>query len=149
MEYALGMIETKGLVAAVEAADAMTKTAEVHLVGYELATGGFTCVKIVGEVAAVKSAVETASARSAQVGELTSVHVIPRPHKEIDTIVQSTTTPPSPSSLGAKTDVINLEDLSVTELRKIARNTSNLGIKGREISKANKNRLIKEIKKAL
>lgn len=147
MEYALGMVETKGLVAAVEAADAMTKTAEVHLIGYELATGGYTCVKIIGEVAAVKSAVEAASARSAQVGELVSVHVIPRPHKEVDSIVQTTTKPPS--SLITKTKITNLDDLSVTELRKIARKTGGISFKGREISKANKNRLIKELKKIL
>ncbi|MCK4234796.1 BMC domain-containing protein [candidate division WOR-3 bacterium] len=147
MEYSLGMIETKGLTAAIESADAMTKTAEVHLLGYELSTGGYVCVKIIGEVAAVKAAVETAANRSAQIGELISVHVIPRPHIEIYSIVHATTKPAS--TKGEKTDIKILEELSVTELRKIARNTDGIEIKGREISKSNKDKLIKEIKKVM
>ena len=96
MEYALGMIEIKGLIGAIEAADAMTKTAAVHLIGYELATGGYTCVKISGEVAAVQSAVEEAANRSSRVGELISVHVIPKPHCEVDSLTQSVSNKISP-----------------------------------------------------
>jgi microcompartment protein CcmL/EutN len=145
MEYALGMIETRGLVSAVEAADTMTKTAEVHLLGYELATGGLTCVKIIGEVAAVKSAIEAAANRSAQVGELISVHVIPRPHSEVESII-SDITPPL-SSVKPVKKALSLDTLSVSELRKIARTMEGIGITGREISKANKQKLIREIKK--
>lgn len=84
MSDALGMIETRGFVGMVEASDAMVKAARVELVGYEKIGGGFTTAIVRGDVAAVKAATE-AGARAAQnVGELVSVHVIPRPHENID-----------------------------------------------------------------
>jgi ethanolamine utilization protein EutM len=144
MKYALGMIETKGLVSAVEASDAMVKTADVHLIGYELATGGYCCIKIMGEVAAVKSAAEAAANRASRIGELISVHVIPRPDMEIDSLAQDTT---KSGSYQESESPSQLEKLSVKQLRKIARATDGIGIKGREISKANKEKLIEEIKK--
>jgi ethanolamine utilization protein EutM len=147
MELALGLIETRGLIAAVEAADAMTKTAEVHLIGYEVSTGGLICVKIVGEVAAVKSAVEEASNRAARIGELVSIHVIPRPDVDIETIIHEVTDPGSEEGVQYNYDAMDLDSLSVTDLRKIARETKGIGIKGREISKANKDKLIEAIKK--
>jgi ethanolamine utilization protein EutM len=149
MELALGLIETKGLTAAIEAADAMTKTAAVQLVGYEVATGGVVCVKIIGEVAAVKSAIDEAANRASRVGELLSVHVIPRPDIEVDKIIHVTTFPGSGEAVQYDQGAQNLDGLSVTELRRIARETKGLGIKGREISKANKEKLIEEIKKAV
>jgi microcompartment protein CcmL/EutN len=79
LEYALGMIETKGLVGAIEAADAMTKAAEVTLVGKERTGGGLILVKITGDVAAVRAAVDAGAAAAQRVGELVSTHVIPRP----------------------------------------------------------------------
>jgi len=79
MELALGLIETKGLVGAIEAADAMTKTANVQLIGKEYAKGGLVTIKIMGETAAVKAAVDAGAAAAARVGQLVSVHVIPRP----------------------------------------------------------------------
>jgi microcompartment protein CcmL/EutN len=148
MELALGLVETRGLIGAVEAADAMTKTAEVQLVGYEVSTGGLTCVKIVGEVAAVKSAVEEASNRAARLGELVSIHVIPRPDADIETIIGDVTIPGSEEAVQYGDGAMNLELLSVTELRRIARETKGIAIKGREISKANKEKLIKAIRKA-
>ncbi len=87
MEEALGMIETKGLVGAIEAADAGVKAAQVRLLGYEKVGGGLVTVHFVGEVAAVKAAVEAGAAGAKRVGELISVHVIPRPHSDIDGIL--------------------------------------------------------------
>ncbi len=87
MENALGMIETKGLVGAVEAADAMLKAANVVLVGSEKAGGGLVTVMVRGDVGAVKAAVDAGSAAAARVGNLVSVHVIPRPHAEVEAIL--------------------------------------------------------------
>src|SRR5689334_10118060 len=85
MTDALGLIETKGFVGMVEAADAMLKAAKVELVGYEKGYGGGYVTAIVrGDVAAVKAAVEAGARGAERVGELVSVHVIPRPHGNID-----------------------------------------------------------------
>lgn len=84
---ALGMIETKGLVGAVEAADAMVKSANVQLVGKEQVGGGLVTVMVRGDVGAVKAATDAGAAAAEKVGELVSVHVIARPHTEVDTIL--------------------------------------------------------------
>ena len=81
---ALGMVETKGLVALIEAADAMVKAAKVKLVGYEKIGSGMVTATVRGDVAAVKAATDAGAAAARRVGELVSVHVIPRPHKEIE-----------------------------------------------------------------
>lgn len=81
---ALGMVETRGLVAMVEAADTMVKTANVRLVGYEKIDAGHVIAIVRGEVAAVKAAVEAGAARARRVGEVVATHVIPRPHGEVD-----------------------------------------------------------------
>ena len=81
---ALGMIETKGLVAMIEASDAMVKAANVTLVGYEKIGGGFVTAIVRGDVAAVKAATDAGAAAARRVGELVSVHVIPRPHSSVD-----------------------------------------------------------------
>jgi len=88
MLLALGLIETKGLVGAIEAADAMVKAANVKLVGKEKSSGALITIKIVGDVAAVKSAVDAGSAAAQRVGELVSVHVIPRPHDELASFIE-------------------------------------------------------------
>ena len=87
MADALGMIETKGFVGMVEAADAMVKAAKVELVGYEKIGGGFVTAIVRGDVAAVKAATEAGQRAAERVGELVSVHVIPRPHANIDTVL--------------------------------------------------------------
>ena len=81
---ALGMVETKGLVALIEAADAMVKAAKVQLVGYEKIGSGLVTATGRGDVAAGKAATDAGAAAARRVGELVSVHVIPRPHKEIE-----------------------------------------------------------------
>jgi len=84
---ALGMVETKGLVGAIEAADAMVKAANVQLVGKEQVGGGLVTVMVRGDVGAVKAATDAGAAAAEKVGELLSVHVIPRPHAEVDGIL--------------------------------------------------------------
>ena len=84
---ALGMVETKGLVGAIEAADAMVKAANVQLVGKEQVGGGLVTVMVRGDVGAVKAATDAGAAAAEKVGELISVHVIPRPHAEVDNIL--------------------------------------------------------------
>lgn len=84
---ALGMIETKGLVGAVEAADAMVKAANVTLMGRTQVGGGLVTVMVRGDVGAVKAAVDAGAAAASHVGELVSVHVIPRPHSEVEMIL--------------------------------------------------------------
>ncbi|MFZ5947687.1 MAG: BMC domain-containing protein [Stygiobacter sp.] len=87
MQLALGLIETKGLIGAIEAADAMVKAANVKLVSKEKITAALVTVKIIGEVAAVKSAVDAGAAAAQKVGQLVSVHVIPRPDEQINDII--------------------------------------------------------------
>lgn len=87
MGEALGMIETKGLVAAIEAADAMTKSANVTLVGYEKIGSGLVTVLVRGDVGAVKAAVDAGAVAANNVGEIISQHVIPRPHSDVEKIL--------------------------------------------------------------
>ena len=84
---ALGMIETKGLIGAIEAADAMVKTANVVLTGREYVGAGYVMVSVRGDVGAVKAATDAGAAAARRVGELISVHVIPRPHEEVEFIL--------------------------------------------------------------
>lgn len=81
---ALGLVECRGMVAMIEAADAMVKTANVTLVGYEKIDAGLVTAIVRGDVAAVKSAVEAGAAAARRIGEVLSTHVIPRPHGEVD-----------------------------------------------------------------
>ncbi|NLV57614.1 MAG: BMC domain-containing protein [Clostridiales bacterium] len=87
MQEALGMIETRGLVASIEAADAMVKAANVHLIGKEHVGGGLVSVMVRGDVGAVKAAVEAGSVAAKRVGELVSTHVIPRPHSDVEAVL--------------------------------------------------------------
>jgi ethanolamine utilization protein EutM len=171
LEYALGMVETRGLIGSIEAADVMVKTANVHILNTEYIRNGLVTVKIVGEVAAVKAAVDAASAAAARVGQVVSVHVIPRPAAEIEAILQNKPSPPkagkeprakSKSESGepdseqqtlflpsADVDEYRkqLETMTVPQLRTFARNEGGLDIAGREISKANKEELIFQLLK--
>jgi ethanolamine utilization protein EutM len=84
---ALGMVETRGLVGAIEAADAMVKAARVTLIGKEKIGGGFVTVMVRGDVGAVKAATDAGAAAAERVGELVSVHVIPRPHSDVELVL--------------------------------------------------------------
>ena len=87
MGEALGMIETKGLVGAIEAADAMTKSANVTLMGYEKIGSGLVTVMVRGDVGAVKAAVDAGACAAEKVGEIVAPHVIPRPHTDVEKIL--------------------------------------------------------------
>jgi len=93
---ALGMIETRGLIGAIEAADAMVKAANVILIGKEYIGAGYVTVLARGDVGAVKAATDAGAAAARRVGELVSVHVIPRPHSEVERVL------PKPSTTGAR-----------------------------------------------
>ena len=84
---ALGMVETRGLTAAIEAADAMTKAAEVALIGTEKIGSGLVTVMVRGDVGAVKAATDAGAAAASKVGEVVSVHVIPRPHNDTEMLI--------------------------------------------------------------
>ncbi|UCD39364.1 MAG: ethanolamine utilization microcompartment protein EutM [Fidelibacterota bacterium] len=87
---ALGMVETRGLIGSIEAADAMVKAANVRLIGKEKIGGGFVTVMVRGDVGAVKAATDAGASAAEKVGELVSVHVIPRPHSDVESILPKT-----------------------------------------------------------
>ena len=86
-KQALGMVETKGLIGAIEAADSMVKAANVHLIGKEQIGSGLVTVMVRGDVGAVKAAVEAGAAAAKRVGDLYGVHVFPRPHDDVENIL--------------------------------------------------------------
>ena len=92
-KQALGMIETKGLIGAIEAADAMVKAANVTLMGKEKIGSGLVTVMVRGDVGAVKASTEAGAAAAQRVGELVSVHVIPRPHSDVESILPNKAMP--------------------------------------------------------
>ena len=145
-ETALGLIETRGLVGAIEAADAMVKAADVRLVRKEVTVGALVTVQVVGEVAAVQAAVEAGRRAAERVGELVSVHVIPRPDDAVRTL-QDLDAAPSPGA-GAPSAQSNpasaeaLSRLTVRELRALAREVPGFPLQGREIARAAKQQLI-------
>jgi microcompartment protein CcmL/EutN len=87
MAEALGMIETRSFIAAVEAADSMVKAAKVELVSYEKTGGGYTSIIVRGDVASVKAACDAGQIAATRVGEVVAVHVIPRPHANVDVVL--------------------------------------------------------------
>ena len=147
MSDALGMIETRGLVGAITAADAALKTAQVQLVGTERVDPAMITVSFAGDVAAVRAAVDAGAAAAEQIGELIAQHVIPRPHDEVramqDAEPASSNTAPRSYTLQA------LEEMTVVNLRRLARQTAGLSLHGREISKAKREELIKELARVL
>lgn len=112
MQLALGLIETKGLIGAIEAADAMVKAANVKLVSKEKITAALVTVKIIGEVAAVKSAVDAGAAAAQRVGQLISAHVIPRPDNQIDEFIYYSSILPERKQKEEKIKSEELKDLS-------------------------------------
>ena len=151
VERALGMIETRGLIGAIEAADAMVKAAKVTLLDKELTTGGLVTIKVIGEVGAVRSAVDAGARAAEKIGELISTHIIPRPHDEVEDLLlyaegDETASAAYHSKNGTKGSH-QLERLSVKELRALARKTDNFPLSGREISVAGKDQLLNELRK--
>lgn len=165
---ALGMIETRGLVAAVEAADAMVKAANVTLAGKEHVGGGLVTVMVRGDVGAVKAATDAGGAAAERVGELISVHVIPRPHEELESLLNGSEKVPLPEQPkilnecletaeipkeeSKVTEVIektvseeNLCKLSVSKLRDIARKLQVDNMTKKDIQFAKKQELVQKI----
>lgn len=158
----LGLIETVGLVGAIEACDAAAKTADVIISSAEITDAALVSLKIWGELGAVQAAVQAGSQAAARVGQLLSAHVIPNPDEGLDIIMSNQFKPtmqsnirvdgplPSTSPKPSTADKFaNIDNMPVTELRRLARAIPNLAIKGREISMADKETLLNEIRKAL
>jgi ethanolamine utilization protein EutM len=97
MQQALGLIETRGLIGAIEAADAMVKAAKVKFLGRQKVKGGLVAIMVSGDVGAVKAAVDAGAAACKQVGKLVSAHVIPRPHDDIDLMIPGGPEPEKPA----------------------------------------------------
>ena len=149
---ALGMVETRGRVGASEAADAMTKAAYVDLIGQETIGAGYTTVFVRGDVGAVKAALDAGQAAAEKVGELVSVHLIPRPHGDLEPLLPVMGAPPEvlsggmvdPQPVPRKADgTADLERMSVPELRRYARTLPDFPMKGREISMADREALLR------
>lgn len=152
MSKALGLIETVGFVGVVEAADAAVKAAPVDLSAVERTTGGLVTIRLSGDVGAVQAAVDAGAAAARRVGQLLSQHVIPNPHEDLARLfcpdAPALSSPPvGGPSPPARAD--DLERMSVVELRRVARGLPSLGIKGRQISKANREELLRELQKGL
>jgi ethanolamine utilization protein EutM len=103
-QRALGMIETRGLIGAIEAADAMVKAAKVDLFGKENATAGLVTMYVLGEVGAVKAATDAGASAARRVGELVSVHVIPRPHEQLLRVLPPMKAPAGAAPAPSKAD---------------------------------------------
>ena len=144
-QEALGLIETRGLVAAIEAADAAVKSASVTLIGLEQTQAALITIKVSGETAAVQAAVDAGSRAAERVGEVISRHVIARPAMDTSRLLAGSDASGSSGADSSKT--ASLESMTVRELRKYARTQSGLSIQGREIARANKQQLLKALRK--
>lgn len=170
MNQAIGMIETRGLLALIEATDAMLKSSEVHCLGKKQVVGGLNTVLITGDVTAVETAIQAAIASVQYLGEglLAGSHVIPRPDIDAFSFVEEVTKieeikAPEPEEerieivevkemveLEPKEKVLNeLQQKKVTELRKLAKEQPNFGIPQKNIHRANKEKLIKALMDSL
>ncbi len=140
-EQALGLIETRGLVGAIEAADAGLKAAPVELLGSERVDAALVTVLFSGDVASVKAAVDAGAAAAERVGELVSVHVIPRPDPQLDAL-EYDEEEGGDGGAAARLASQRLEDMKVVDLRHRARLTPGFPLKGRELSRANREELL-------
>ncbi len=135
-EQALGLIETRGLVGAIEAADAGIKAAPVTLLGSERVDAALVTVLFAGDTASVKAAVDAGSAAASRVGQLVSAHVIPRPDPQLAALEHDTE-----DGNGGRPSV-PLSEMKVVELRHRARQMKDFPLKGRELSSANRDELL-------
>lgn len=147
---ALGLIETRGLIGALEAADAGAKAADVELAGLEYADAGLITVHFLGDVAAAKAAVDAGAAAAERVGQLVSVHVIPQPDPETDVIAGDlhganeggSGADASPSAFGRNLDADRLRSMKVVELRRAARRFGDFPIRGRALARASRDEIL-------
>ena len=140
-EQALGLIETRGLVGAIEAADAGLKASPVELLGTERVDAALVTVLFSGDTASVKAAVDAGAAAAERVGQLVSVHVIPRPDPQLDAL-EHDDEDGGGSAAAPRRSPQRLEEMKVVELRHRARQTQNFPLKGRELSRANRDELL-------
>jgi ethanolamine utilization protein EutM len=155
-QAAVGFIETRGLVGAIEAADAAAKAAGVELLGFQQVGGGLVTVRFRGDVAAVQTAVQVAAQAAARVAEVISQLVIPAPADEIAPLLHPRMQPlsvlptehPLPADPPAPAPA-DLDDLPVARLRQLARQTPGVTLKGREVSRAGREALLAELRRAL
>lgn len=167
MREALGLLETKGLVAAIEGADAMVKAANVRMAGKTIVGGGLVTIAVYGDVGAVKASVDAGLAAAKRVGTVVSHHVIPRPHDEIEKILHGYFNEDEGEKIAESYETLEItkeileenvkkhglngalemiKKTSVVKLRHLAREFSGLKITGRDISKANKEKLLLELR---
>ena len=142
---AIGLIETRGLVGVIEAADAAVKSAPVELLGIKSVGGGLVSTHFRGEVAAVEVAVQAGVEAASKVSQVISHRVIPSPHIDIENLLldqPQVTTPP------AQSPPDELERLPVTRLRQLVRQLPDTQLKGRQVSRANKETLLRELRRA-
>ena len=135
-EQALGLIETRGLVGAIEAADAGVKAAPVRLLGSERTDPALITILFAGDVASVKAAVDAGAAAAERVGELVAVHVIPRPFPGLELMSDAV------ENGGGAPPGTALVDMKVVDLRHLARTIEDFPLKGRELSIANRDELL-------
>jgi ethanolamine utilization protein EutM len=143
-EQALGLIETRGLVGAIEAADAGVKAAPVVLLGKEQTDPALITILFSGDVAAVKAAVDAGAAAAERVGELVSVHVIPRPYPGLELMSDNPEAASGNAPPGERPE--RLSDMKVVELRHLARQIPDFPLKGRELSIANRDELLQHFR---
>ena len=145
------MIETKGYVGALEAGDAMVKAARVEIIGRMEVGSGYVAILVQGEVGAVKAAVGAGLAAAQKIGTVIAHHIIPRPHYELaillDHLKHSSPNGNTYHDFATRGPRKKLDDMTVVELRALARETKNIEIKGRDISMATKEDLIQVLKK--
>ena len=148
---ALGLIETRGLIGAIEAGDAGVKSAPVELVKVEYAQAALVTVCFQGDVAAVKAAVDAGAAAAERVGELVSAHVIPRPHEDLDRIAGDGAAPVGGKAVAGSVSVAadsgNLMLMKVVELRRAARNVENFPLRGRMLARASRDEILDGFRK--
>ena len=138
---AIGLIETRGLVGVIEAADAAVKSAPVELLGIKPIGGGLVSTHFRGEVAAVQVAVQAGVEAALKVSQVISHRVIPAPHLDVENLLL----PPPPP---AQTPPDELADLPVPRLRQLVRQLPDAQLKGRQVSRANKEALLRELRRA-
>ena len=151
---AIGLIETRGLVGAIEAADAAAKAGLVDLLAFEQVGGGLVSVRFSGDVAAVQVAVEAGVQAAQRIGEVICHNVMPSPHADL----LSTLSPPSQQSKAepgsrapapsSESEPERLEDVPVARLRQLVRQLPDAQLKGRQVSRANKGELIAELRRS-
>ena len=146
---ALGLIETRGLVGTVEASDAMVKAASVLLVGREYVGGGYATIICRGDVGSVKAALDAGAAAAKRVGELVTVHIIPKPDAQVESLLPPLEWMYMPPWKKANAHRLDIDALTVPELRRLARELPGVKLGGREISKASREQLVAELKRVL